>query len=214
MVDMCKLIDGLQGAPVPNLCHFLLVSRQDVAPDNVALDILKKKHSAWHYRSQSPLKGWPAGPNGMFGSTINFLHLRNAQYETMFWMEPDCVPMRPNWWFELVEAWRNRPIGKIVVGCMHRVDENNEDSTHITGCALYDPMIARRLPFLATSDRLAWDWQHRRAMCDYGVNTPAIQNRFRCMNATESTLQEPQAVTHGFKDESLIKLVASKYGIK
>lgn len=213
MNDLCKLIVGMQGSDAFNLCHFLLVSRQDCGIDNTSLNLLNKKFKAWHYRSQSPLKGWPAGPNGMFGSTINFLHVSNAGYECMFWMEPDCVPMRPNWWLDLVHEWRNREIGKLVVGCMHQVDAN-PDSMHINGCALYDPMIARRLPFLATCDRTAWDYQHRKAICDYGQNTPLIQNRYKCRNMTEAVFEENRAVVHGVKDDSLIKLVASRHGVR
>lgn len=203
-LDLCKLIAHMEPEPAKNEATFLVVNRQDCVPDMKMVDLLATKFTAMTFRSRSPKRGWPSGPNGMFATTMLQLASTVAtQFDCIFWMEPDCVPMRPTWWRELLEVWRNREPGKLIVGY--------NDGKHINGNALYDPNIARRLPFLALSDRMAWDWEHRKAMVDYGESTNLIYNAYRATKALPDAINSPHAVIHGYKDDSLMRLVASKY---
>lgn len=213
--EMCRVIAGLQANHAGTTAHVMLVARQDVKMDHDMINIISKKFNTLTHLSASPLRGWPNGSNGIFGDSM--IRISNSKfdktYETVFWMEPDCVPMRPNWFWDLVIAWRGRHPTTKIVGCRH---DCNGDGTgdHITGCAMYHPNIARILPQICKSDHIAWDYQHRAAIVRMGGPTNQIANRYKGRNVEPTILNDPAAVIHGIKDYSLIKLVAKKYGIQ
>lgn len=212
--ELCKVIAGLQPHHVGQTAHVMLINRQDMKLDRSMVETIAKKFNTWTHTTMSPLRGWPAGANGMFGDTM--IHLSNRKvektYETVFWMEPDCTPMRPNWFWDLVLEWRNRHPKAKIVGCRH---DCNGDGTgdHITGCALYHPNIARILPQICTCDNMAWDYQHRSTIVKNGGPTELIRNRYKARNVEPSIMEDTAAVIHGIKDFSLINLVKKKFDI-
>lgn len=213
-IELCKIIEGLQPHHVQKSAHVMLVCRQDSSIDRNMVNIISKKFNTFTHKSTSPLKGWPAGPNGMFGSTM--IHISNNakdHYECVYWMEPDCIPICPNWFWCLVEEWRKRHPKANVVGC--RSDCNgNGTGDHITGCALYHPNIARIIPEIATCDNVAWDYHLRDRIVAMGGNTKTIQNRYRETNVDPGIINEPGVVIiHGVKDNSLVSLVKKKFNI-
>lgn len=214
-IALCRIIAGLQSHHVGTTAHILLVCRQDCAIDHNMINILKPKFQVFTYHSSSALKGWPSGSNGMFGSTM--IHIANTavkNYECVYWMEPDAIPISPNWFWCLVEEWRKRHPTSLVVGC--RSDCNgNGTGDHVTGCALYHPNIARLMPYLTTCDNVAWDYQCRDKIVAVAGSTGLIQNRYRERNVDAGVIEEPGVVIiHGVKDDSVINSVAKKYNIK
>lgn len=210
--DLCKLIAGMQHEPSKEAV-FLLVARQDCAPDHTMAEILKKKFDVMFFKSNSPLKGWPSGANGMFGSTMCFVSNITRKFEAVFWMEPDCVPMRRDWIKYLADEWAKRPNGKDIVGFTHSVDGTKE-GMHTNGNAIYDQQIARLLPKITSCDRTAWDWQYRHEMLARTQHTNAIINRYKATNVKKDDADYGFAVIHGVKDDSLIKIVASEFNIQ
>lgn len=213
-VELCRIIAGLQPHHVQQSAHVMLVCRQDCSIDQNMVNIVSKKFNTFTFQSNSPLKGWPAGPNGMFGSTM--IHISNYavdHYECVFWMEPDCIPICPNWFWCLVEEWRRRHPQAHVVGC--RADCNgNGTGDHITGCAMYHPNIARLMPYLTTCSEVAWDYQHRDKVVVNGGHTRLIQNRYKETNVDPGKINEPGVVLiHGAKDDSVIRAVKKKFNI-
>lgn len=214
-IQLCRIIAGLQNAHAGNTANVLLVSRQDCKEDPNMVKIISPKFNTLTYKSQSPLKGWPAGANGIFGSSM--IHISNVlgnKYECVYWMEPDCVPIRPNWFWDLVLTWRKRHPTCKIIG--HRSDcDGNGKGDHITGCSIYDPNIARILPEITRCDNVAWDYLHRNKIVRIGGSTNLIQNRYRQTNLPPGVIEEPGVVIiHGTKDNSVVNAVARKYNIK
>lgn len=215
--ELCKIISGLQEHPVkPDVAHVLLVCRQDSSIDLNMVEIVREKFTVFTFHSMSPLKGWPAGSNGLFSQAmIHISHRATKNYECIYWMEPDAIPICPNWFWDLVIEWRNRHPTTNIVGC--RSDCNGDGTgDHITGCALYHPNIARILPEITLSDHMAWDYEHRAKIVRMGGPTKMIENFYRARDADSGILSRADLgvrIIHGFKDRSLINLVKQKYNI-
>lgn len=213
-MNLCKIITGLQPHHVGVIAHVLLIARQDCSIDQNMVKIISQKFNTFTYKSSSPLKGWPNGANGIFASTM--IHISNnavKNYECVFWMEPDCIPTRPNWFWDLVIEWRRRHPKANIVGC--RADCNGDGTgDHITGCALYHPNIARILPEITHCDGMAWDYQHRAKIVAMGGSIKLLQNRYKETKVDPGIIEEPGVcLIHGIKDDSLLKAVAKKFSI-
>lgn len=213
-IEICRIIAGLQQNHSGNQCHVMLSCRQDCQMDQNMVNIVAQKFNVLTYQCRSPLRGWPAGPNGMFGCTMtNIALLFKDKYECVYWLEPDAVPIRPNWFWDLVLEWRRKHPAAKVVGCRHDCNGNGTGD-HITGCALYDPNIARIIPELTTCDNMAWDYQHRAKIVAMAGSTTLIQNWYKSTNAHSGVIEQPGVVIiHGFKDMSVVNHVKSKYNI-
>lgn len=218
-MDLCKILAGLQPNHVGTLVHVLLVARQDCTHDVNMIKIVMAKFNCFTHVTNSPLRGWPNGPNGMFGNTM--VHIANNnkknQYEVVYWMEPDAIPICPNWFMDLLHAWRTRHPKTLVVGCRGQVDESTS-SSHVTGCALYHPNIARLMPKLTGATGEAWDWKYRAEIVAVAGHTNTIENWYKATNAAPGLVDDRSSkgvrIIHGFKCPSLINQVASKYNIK
>jgi len=207
---LVDLIVGMQSAHAQREAEVLLVCRQDCKIDKDMVAKLATRFNVHTLISFSPFKGWPQGCNGMFSSAMIHISQWMGEYEAVYWMEADCVPMRPSWYHELTAAWRARgPMTKIM-GWIGDCDGGG-NGTHITGCAIYHPKIAVLLPQITSSCTIPWDYEHRRLIIGVGERTNLIENAYRAVNATPATLDLPFAVIHGFKDESLLDLVSRKY---
>jgi len=216
-MELCKIVAGLQPHHVANVANILLVCRQDCTIDRNMVDILRPKFTLFTFHSNSNLKGWPAGANGIFAQTMIHIALKSSKtYECVYWMEPDAIPLCPNWFWDLVEEWRSRHPTVNVVGC--RSDCNGDGTgDHITGCAVYHPNIARIMPELTLCDNIAWDYKHRDKIVRVGKHTPAIENWYKATNADPGILDRVNVgvrIIHGFKDSSLTDLVKKKYNIE
>lgn len=215
MRSVVKLCVGLQKEHVRRSCAFMLVARRDTPMDQDMVKLLATRFDVFTHQSNRFEKGWPQGPNGIFASTIIEVANRRNDVDCMFWLETDCVPMRPDWHQVLASEWRNRKPGVLVVGCKTTVD-GSADSSHITGCALYDPKIALKMKVLTACSAGAWDWEHRRKILGVGQHTDRVHMIYRGKNADPKlvTQKNPPAVLHGIKDDSLLRLMSQKHGIK
>lgn len=215
-IELCKIIAGLQAGHAGNTAHIMLVCRQDWAIDQNMVKIISQKFNTLTFKSNSPLKGWPSGSNGMFASTMRQINQKlSKNYECVYWMEPDAIPIVPNWFWCLVEEWRKRHPAANIVGC--RSDCNGDGTgDHITGCALYHPTIAKIMPELMLCDGQAWDYKHRAKIVSMGQHTKTIENWYRANNAAPGILDRTRVgvvIIHGFKDSSVVNLVKKKYKI-
>lgn len=215
-IDLCRILAGLQEKHAESSAHVMLICRQDFKIDPNMVKIISAKFNTFTYQSKSPLKGWPSGANGMFGSAMIYISTyMKGKYECVYWMEPDCTPLCPNWHNSLVVEWRRRPPNVNVVGCRHACDPDG-GGDHITGCAIYHPRITRIIPEIATCDQMAWDYQHRQKIVAMGMHTKLIENWYRATNASPGILDRVNvgvAIIHGYKDDSVRVLVKKKYKI-
>jgi hypothetical protein len=215
-LDLVKILTGLQDHHVGSVVHLLLVARQDCKHDTEMIKLAMTKFSVFTFISPSPLRGWPNGPNAMFGRTIS--HIANNgknKYEVIYWMEPDAIPLCPNWFMDLLSEWRKRHPKCLVIGS--RGDCNGDGSgDHISGCALYHPNIAKLMPELTGCTGQAWDYKHRAKIVAVGQHTNMIENFYHARNAPENIADRSELgvrVIHGHKDRSVVISVAKKYGI-
>lgn len=213
-IELLKIIAGLQAGHAGQTAHILLVCRQDTNIDQNMIKIISPKFNIFTYKSQSPLRGWPQGPNGMFGSTM--IHLANSfknKYEVIYWMEPDSTPVCPNWFWCLVQEWRKRHPSALIVGSRSTIDGSSQ-TDHISGACLYHPNIARLMPYLTTCQTVAWDYLHRDKIIASGGPTKLIQQRYHQTGLPAGVINEPGIVViHGCKDNSIVNAVKNKYKI-
>lgn len=217
-MDLCRILAGLQPHHVGNIVHVLLVARQDCTHDTNMIKIVMAKFNCFTHVTKSPLRGWPDGPNGMFGGTM--IHIANNnkknQYECVYWMEPDAIPLCPNWFIDLLEVWRGRHIKSLIVGCRGTIDGSSQ-SDHISGSCLYHPNVARLMPYLTSCTGMAWDYKHRAKIIENGGHTPLIENWYHHTNAAnglvDDRLSKGVRIIHGFKCKTLVQQVANKYKI-
>jgi len=207
--DVANLMVELQEKHAGKAVKIWLLRRQDCPRDDGMLKVLRSKFDVDDVRASSPLRGYPGGANGMFGTTAIHISNNNQQYDGWLWMEADCVPMRPSWWKDLQDEWLVRPNGIHVVGWK---GDCNGDGTgwHITGCAIYDQQIARMIPCVSMCDSVPWDYQCRGKILEVGKETPLIHLCWRARDAKPDILKKKWALCHGYKDGSLRKLVREK----
>lgn len=216
-INLCKILSGLQGHPIGEVAHILLVARQDCSHDQRMLDALKPKFKVFTFIANSPMRGWPGGCNGMFSEAVRHIG-NNAKnlYEVIYWMEPDAIPICPNWFMDLLHEWKHRNPGVLVRGC--RSDCHGDGSgDHITGCALYHPKIARLMPELTRCQVAAWDYEHRKKIVEKGQHTHTIENWYNQRNLPEDVINRADIgvrIIHGVKDLSVVNAVAKKFDIK
>lgn len=215
MRSLVKLCVGLQKEHAGRSCAFMLIARRDTPIDQDMVRLIATRFDVFSYQSNRFEKGWPQGPNGVFASTIIEVAKRRNDCDCMFWLETDCVPMRPDWHKILANEWKKRGNNVNIVGCSTTVD-GNERTRHITGCALYDQKIALKLTKLIGPGHDAWDWGCRREMLGMGKNTEKVWLKFRYPTADPEWMNhsDPPAIIHGVKNKSLQNMVAEKYGVR
>lgn len=217
-MDLCRILAGLQPHHIGNFAHVLLVARQDCKHDMNMIKIVMAKFNTFTHISNSPLKGWPNGPNGMFGNTM--IHIANNQkknqYDCVYWMEADAIPLCPNWFVDMHNSWKARHIKCLVMGC--RSDCNGDGSgDHISGSCLYHPNIAKLMPELTGVTGQAWDYKHRAKIVQVGAHTPMIENWYKATNLPPDIANRSELgvrAIHGCKDRSVVNSVANKYKIR
>ena len=213
--DMCRemveLMVDLQSRHAGRGCKVWLVCRQDCGKvDPHILRSLQSRFDAEGMVSTSPLTGYPGGSNGVFGTTAIHVANRSERFDGWFWMEPDCVPMQPNWWVDLQNEWMARSSGIHLIGWKGDCNGNGT-GWHINGCAIYDQQFARIVPCVTQCDGIPWDYHCRGKMLEVGKETNLIHLCWRAGDATPDILKKGWMIAHGYKDGSLRKLVRKKH---
>lgn len=81
-----------------------------------------------------PNEAWPIGPNWMFETTLR--HVYQNYRCPFYWMEPDCIPLKPGWADTLQREYdkHSKPFMGAIV---HSSGQPNLPGNHLTGCAVY-----------------------------------------------------------------------------
>jgi hypothetical protein len=112
---------------------------------------------------RAPKPKWPNAPNWVFQHTARYMQRQNDPW---FWMEPDCVALRPGWltiWNERYFASR-KPIMGYVIPRMG----------HCNGTAVYPanfPSLSRRA---MTCSEIAWDGLMKSETIHLTANAPDL----------------------------------------
>jgi hypothetical protein len=98
---------------------------------------------------------WPQGPNRVFQQVLWFYYHKKLR-GPFFWVEPDCVPLTPDWLDLVADEYRR--CDKPFMGAV--VDPNppkNRAPRHMTGNAVYPDRAYVLAPRLMEAHHTAWD---------------------------------------------------------
>lgn len=150
-------------------------------------------------------RGWPHSASHLFGECLEM-----TSGDDIFWLEPDCVPVRRGWFEKLHAEFRRA--NRTFVGCLvpELTGYDNTCPDHMTGCAFYGRNWRRYCPDLGKvklKGMGAWDVDYAMEMMKDFHHTPMIQHRWVRHQADRSvdlsTVDAATELYHQCKDGSL-----------
>jgi hypothetical protein len=209
--ELALLHSDMQAGFVHNNVDVVLVYRRDCPADPVVEKLLGEAfHKVYTHRTERRETGFPAGPNGVWCDTINWVNDQHASgkmaYTCVLTTEADAIPLANNWPTQLLAAWQRED--KKVIGCW--CPSGDHKCGHINGNALFHPRIAsmsRKL--LGAPPHRAWDTWHAEEFRRLGwADIPEIRSWY---HATQLEFEEIDALAdddcvwlHGIKDKSVL----------
>jgi hypothetical protein len=194
--------------------EWLIAYRQDTPIDRVMrtqIALSKRFPKVTSYRARRFAQGWPAGPNALWFSTMEYaaeLYNRGqTQCEGILTFEADCVPARRDWMSVLEKAYSERKAP--IVGNLHRSDVPD----HINGNSIFPIDLLAVFPELAKCPlTAAWDFFHREFFLGMAEDSPFLTQYYARRNLTKEEFvglrkagMRP-ALLHGVKDPSARQL--------
>lgn len=186
----------------------LLVPSQHAAQKQVHVEAQELKgyfkNLVVHIPSTEHEVGWPGAANFMFREALTYSHLKWG--EPMFWLEPDAVPLHPQWWDTIKDEYS--AVGKIFMG-----GEVMTGWRHMSGIGVYGLGSMRVAPSLVTvPDNSSWDIHAAREMIPHTHFTQLIRHVKTPQVKDLSVLDTNEVVFHQDKQLHLIKLLSGSYG--
>ena len=197
-------------------------------------DLFPKKKI--HIFEENGSYGWPEGPNFYWKQTIEYLKSKDNKLQ-WFWMELDCIPLKPNWADVLEEEYYKQ--GKFCLGTVQDTNTITKDmyritiAKHLQGTAVYPPRVDEICSIWQYVDQLptAFDVVTQWEIMPHTADTKLIQQGFRTWKykihhnpfkiqgedngdlggaVSYNKPLDPEAVIHhGCKDTSLADIVTS-----
>jgi hypothetical protein len=118
--------------------------------------------NAWakltRFRENQGITGWPQGPNACF-KQINWFYHHGKLKGPFFWLEPDCIPVVPDW-LDLISDEYKRG-GKPFMGAIVEPDSHlgriGRVPRHMTGNAVYPEKAYELAPRIMEATHTCWD---------------------------------------------------------
>lgn len=155
-----------------------------------------------------PDERWPLGPNWMFRTAVSQIRA-NFKGQPFYFLEPDCVPLKPDWIDQLDAEYRS--CGKPFMGAVvHSSGKPDLPGDHLTGVAIYPHNAYEYLRPTFQDDR-AFDIAHAHIVLPHTHHTRKHFHLWghQGMRIDSTTFIPPDAVIlHQCKDGSLIKLLS------
>lgn len=161
---------------------------------------------------ERPEHGYAAAANMMFRNALELVE-REWPGVPMLWCEPDAIPMRPDWLYEIEEEYRQNEAP--FMGDFHPAE-----ISHMTGNAVYPPNWRELAPSLARlpEPKIEQGWdskcahetvpQSHRACTIQQIWEPPSPMRAHDLHR----IHPDTALFHRCKDGSLINLLAARLG--
>lgn len=166
----------------------------------------------------APHPVWPNGPNWAFQHAARHMQPGGRSW---FWMESDCMPLRPNWSSILNSEYHaaRKPIMGVIVRGMG----------HCNGTAIYPPNFPKLSSAAMKCSDVAWDGAMKKetihltqdashVMChvwgiENGRARPFGGNpvHFKCWEDVERWVDLRAAVFHRAKDNSLVEQFRKRF---
>jgi len=156
--------------------------------------------------AKAEVDGWPEGANYMFRTmTANLSY--NSKYKYFLWMEPDAIPLKPDWLDTLEKEYLKAK--KPFMG--DRVEVENIP-LHMSGVGIYQNPVYNLAGEAYRASDVAWDMAAKDQIVPNAHFTNLIEHAWRHKTFTDrhelTTQMRPEAVLfHSSKDGSLIRLL-------
>jgi len=191
-----------------------------------------------HVFSEDGPNGWPQGPNFYWKNTIDYFKWKCTENDKpWFWMELDCLPLKPKWPDILEDEYKKQ--GKPCLGVIQNTVAITSDllkiniGEHLQGTAIYPPKFHEICSVWEYVDRLPTAFD---VICQWEIipntyNSKLIQQGFRTINykihhnpfkiqgedngdfdgvtSYNTPLDQEAVIHHGCKDTSLADIVTS-----
>ncbi len=190
----------------------------------MAVELMNAAQKSFHrvdtVCTESPVPGWPAGPNALFLEAARFAKSVDKPF---LWLEPDAIPIKAGWLERLAGDYKVR--GTPYMGHIYKPEDMRFPPFVMSGIAIYpaDTLIAME-PLMGAFPDMAWDIAGTPVMVGNGQHTPLIQHRwgkkglaptFAPARTTDSpvntlTLEDihkETAIFHRNKDGTLLNLL-------
>jgi hypothetical protein len=151
-------------------------------------------------------KGYFGTPNQMFLTAIESIE-KAYPHAAMLWLEADCVPLKPDWLYEIAEEYHN--CGKPFMGDFVKGGQ----IPHMTGVAVYHPNWRKLAPSLTRITKhnptQGWDSQCAHELVPQAHESKTIQQIWRPEPFTKSSqLRSTATLFHQCKDGTLIDVLS------
>ena len=173
----CGLLDIFADLwePLPVESGLLLVVRANVVIPPIRLLRWEKMFRKLHIHVVAAKEtGWPQGPNVTARAAWRtFIEL--GEYEALWLMEPDSVPVKPDFHWRTTSEWFLRPAGRHVLGFW--VQSPAADRGHYNGNMIIARDFAGVCPDFLNAPELSqhpWDIWHRTALVRHGTPSREI----------------------------------------
>jgi hypothetical protein len=216
-VDLARLIAQIADEnPPKNPPPWLISYRRDTPLSRV--HSIKRElsrsfhiHDVWISASRHHGSGWPAGPNSLWRSTMEYAgqlsQISNIGAQGVLTFEPDCVPLTLDWIDRLQDAYTER--GKPILGNFCGGEGAGSPELHVNGNSIFPIQLAKMWPDRVVSPpEVAWDYWHRDFFIENANDTPLIVQYYNKTQLTEAEWDSVKkwdirpALLHGVKDRS------------
>lgn len=154
--------------------------------------------------------GWPGACNFMFSQAL--LHAAEVG-EDILWLEPDAVPLCPDWLTVILQEWEiAQAAGKTFMGGISEYQD--PENPHMTGIAVYGKNWQTSAPLLGSiPDDIPWDIFARREIMENAHITELIQHvnwtysRTPYENFTLEDVSSAAAIFHQDKEQKIFRFL-------
>jgi hypothetical protein len=176
-VDLAaQIIRWMAEINTPKAAAILLASDDEIASERV-IEMAREAKTTFNFVKAMMVPvtegGWP--PNKMF---LQVAYQIQDQYRwPFFWMEPDCVPLVPDWLEQLENVYGDCP--KRFMGPLITQDKQPDlPKVHLTGCSIYPPDCYGIIENFQSvrSGQDAWDIGCAEAVVPKSADTKLIQH--------------------------------------
>lgn len=175
-MELARLITDIEPAKRDDVT-FLFAARRDAKIDENEVAYVATKFPVKTFQGKSDASGWPLGPNALFRETyqhcIEMIRSGRMQGDGILFMEPDCVPLAPNWIDQLKAEWEEcKAKGKQILGCW--LMEGDCGVEHINGNCIIHKDFWKANREILTHKGGGWDADCRGVMLPMGMPSKLI----------------------------------------
>lgn len=215
---LAKLIADLEPRH-SEIADFIFFSRFDCSHDMATVGYVARKFNTYTEINRRRGTEWPHGPNSLAFGLFDYVYTVNVAkrfpvYKAIVTLEPDSIPISPNWIGEISREWDRAQPAK-VIGAYQ-----TSPAPHINGAS---SMYSGDIQFLkqirdigGCSPVGGWDFLLASTFQKAGWrDSKKFKSWWNCPTMSEETfnqqLQEGVNLFHGVKDESLLNHVRKRF---